>query len=141
MSYSLDEFIADAKAIPETNAPEWNLGKAGFPDSWFNSSEPLFRLSAHFFEKYGRDHGPDNAQRFFSVMHFVQKYREHLIRAGLIHPTGVRSDFIAFLLKGFAEPVAPVIFGKHCDAGRGEDLSYAKVIRRWQAIVRSESDV
>jgi hypothetical protein len=146
MPYSLDEFFADMATFPEVNSSEWDLPDTEWPKIHLTDTKQtlvipmnnvMSRTMLYFFDKYGRERGADNATRFHLVADFCARHRKRLLQAGLVinnpdDTVGVRTSFIRFLLDGFREPVPPVIFGKHVDANKNGDLSYRKVMKKWQ---------
>lgn len=154
MAYSLDEFLTDMNTFSEVNSSEWDLPKTEWPRVRLSDTKQtlvipmnnvMSRSMLYFFEKYGRKRGADNATRFHIVAGFCGRHRKSLTQQGLVinnpdSTVGVDKGFIHFLLAGFQEPVPPVVFGKHIDANRDEDLPYRKVMKKWQQVKQQYAD-
>lgn len=154
MPYTVQEFLADESAMPEINSAEWDLPESEWPRFHLTDTNetlaipmnnPMSRRTQHFFEKYGRKRGADNALRFELVTTFLADHGERLVQEGLAiyGPDGksfaIHAGFLEFLLNGFQEPVPPVIFPKHIDANKVGELPYRKIIRRWHHTRKQDS--
>jgi hypothetical protein len=97
--------------IPENEWPKINIEGTVYS---LNPHFPQVDTVRYFIRKYGKDRGTDYAWRFLEIIGFIDKYKENLIRDGMLKPSGSRSDVAEEILKvildSFIPPQSPVIF-------------------------------
>jgi hypothetical protein len=111
VEYPLEDFMEDMKGVDATAKsnvtdlpPRFEMPdeKSGATIAYSFNPRDLFYISISFlFDKYGPSIGSSRWMKFVSVMKFLTKWREVLLQKGLAFeaPSGVRTDFVEYLLK------------------------------------------
>jgi hypothetical protein len=150
MPYTLKEFSADLRAMPEvSDSPEFTLPESewksvplqlgGETKRYIIREDNFLAREAHHFEdRYSRAHAPDYCHRFQMTRLLLDHQREQLQRDGIMvvrndGQVEIKQAFLEFLLDGFREPQPPRLIATHpLISSEGEWLPYSDIIQSFE---------